>query len=74
MGRKCKAFEFLSFTLSNTYFFFDRNFNFVDGGYQRMSATPKETVHNVAHEKLSGELIVQQLAAQAGADAKDGYA
>jgi RHS repeat-associated protein len=39
---------------------FDRNFTLVDGGYRRLSATPAEHGQNVAHEKLSANLLVTQ--------------
>ncbi len=32
---------------------FDRNYVLITGGYQRLSATPKETGSNVAHERLA---------------------
>jgi hypothetical protein len=39
---------------------FDRNFTYLDGGYQRMSVTPKETGQNIAHEKLSGQVVIKE--------------
>jgi RHS repeat-associated protein len=39
---------------------FDRNYNFVTGGYKRMSNVAKEQGQNVAHEKLSSTLTITQ--------------
>lgn len=39
---------------------FDRNFTFLDGGYRRLSATPKETGQNVAHERLWADVTITQ--------------
>lgn len=37
---------------------FDRDYNFIEGGYDRMSSTPKEYGQNVAHELLSSPNII----------------
>ncbi|MBL0745584.1 DUF6443 domain-containing protein [Chryseolinea lacunae] len=34
------------------YLVFDRSYNFVTGGFKRLSATPKETGNDVSHERL----------------------
>ncbi|MBX2954511.1 MAG: hypothetical protein KF846_00040 [Cyclobacteriaceae bacterium] len=34
------------------YLLFDRDINYITGGYKRLSATPKETGQDVAHERL----------------------
>jgi RHS repeat-associated protein len=39
---------------------FDRDYNFITGGYQRMSTSAKENGQDVAHEKLSGQLVATQ--------------
>ena len=39
---------------------FDRNFVFLNGGYKRLSATPKENGQNVAHELLSANVTITQ--------------
>lgn len=39
---------------------FDREFNYVDGGFVRLSDAPREYGQDVAHEKLSTELIISQ--------------
>lgn len=36
---------------------FDRNYMLITGGYQRLSATPKETGSNVTHERLASPAI-----------------
>jgi hypothetical protein len=36
---------------------FDRDYNFINGGYQRMSDAAKEQGQDVAHEKLSAEIV-----------------
>jgi RHS repeat-associated protein len=40
------------------YLFFDRNFAFKNGGYKRLSAAPKETGQDVAHERLFFDNLV----------------
>jgi hypothetical protein len=39
------------------WLYFDRDFVFINGGYKRLSATPKETGQNVAHEKLEDTMV-----------------
>lgn len=39
---------------------FDRNFTYLDGGYKRLSDTPKEAGQNVAHERLFEEMVVTE--------------
>jgi RHS repeat-associated protein len=39
---------------------FDKNYNFVSGGYQRLSEAAKEQGQDVAHEKLSATLTITQ--------------
>lgn len=39
---------------------FDREFNYVYGGFVRLSDAPREYGQDVAHEKLSTELIIRQ--------------
>ena len=39
---------------------FDRDYNFVNGGYQRMSDVAKEHGQDVAHEKLSASVVITQ--------------
>jgi RHS repeat-associated protein len=39
---------------------FDRNYALVNGGYVRLSSTPKEYGQNVAHEKLSTSFTVNE--------------
>lgn len=39
---------------------FDRDYNFINGGYQRMSDVAKEQGQDVAHEKLAAEILVTQ--------------
>jgi RHS repeat-associated protein len=40
------------------YLLFDKEFNYVTGGYKRLSATPKETGQDVAHERLFFDNLV----------------
>jgi RHS repeat-associated protein len=40
------------------YLLFDKEFNFVTGGFKRLSATPKETGQDVAHERLFFDNLV----------------
>jgi RHS repeat-associated protein len=37
------------------YIVFDRNFGYINGGFRRLSATPRETGTDVAHERLAFE-------------------
>jgi RHS repeat-associated protein len=39
---------------------FDRNYTLVDGGYSRLSNTPREYGQNVAHEMLSGTVTIRE--------------
>jgi hypothetical protein len=39
---------------------FDRDYNFIDGGYKRMTDAAKEYGQDVAHEKLSQDLTITQ--------------
>jgi RHS repeat-associated protein len=39
---------------------FDRNFTLVNAGYVRMSTAAKEDGSNVPHEKLSGQVVINQ--------------
>ncbi|MEO5976048.1 MAG: hypothetical protein ABIS36_03210, partial [Chryseolinea sp.] len=45
---------------------FDKNFVYKNGGYKRLSATPKETGTNVAHERLAFDGVDQITIAEAG--------
>jgi RHS repeat-associated protein len=39
---------------------FDKKFNVLNGGYKRISGTPKEYGQDVSHEKLSGQVVVKE--------------
>lgn len=39
---------------------FNKNFAYLNGGYMRLSATPKETGQDVAHERLHGTINVTE--------------
>ncbi|MEO7696914.1 MAG: RHS repeat-associated core domain-containing protein, partial [Chryseolinea sp.] len=48
------------------YLIFDKNFVYKNGGYKRLSATPKETGTNVAHERLAFDGVDQITITEAG--------